>query len=159
MTVSTTSAESLQMVRDAQHRSEWLQAWRRFSANRIAILGLVLVGILCLIALFADQLAPYDPLESMRGMRGVSPSWEHPFGFDHLGRDLFSRVIYGARVALLVGLASTVLSVTIGVLIGAVAGFFGGWVDTVLSRLIYTLMAFTIIAMLIFLAAGTGPTL
>ncbi|MCC9077271.1 ABC transporter permease [Litorilinea aerophila] len=159
MTVSTTSAESLQMVRDAQHRSEWLQAWRRFSANRIAILGLVLVGILCLIALFADQLAPYDPLESMRGMRGVSPSWEHPFGFDHLGRDLFSRVIYGARVALLVGLASTVLSVTIGVLIGAVAGFFGGWVDTVLSRLIDTLMAFPIIALLIVLAAVIGPSL
>ncbi|GIV79484.1 MAG: peptide ABC transporter permease [Litorilinea sp.] len=147
------------MVRDAQHRSEWLQAWRRFSANRIAILGLVLVGILCLIALFADQLAPYDPLESMRGMRGVSPSWEHPFGFDHLGRDLFSRVIYGARVALLVGLASTVLSVTIGVLIGAVAGFFGGWVDTVLSRLIDTLMAFPIIALLIVLAAVIGPSL
>ncbi len=159
MTVSTTPAEPLQMVRDAQHRSEWLQAWRRFSANRIAILGLVLVGLLSLIALFADQLAPYDPLESMRGMRGVSPSWEHPFGFDHLGRDLFSRVIYGARVALLVGLASTALSVAIGVLIGAVAGFFGGWVDTVLSRLIDTLMAFPIIALLIVLAAVIGPSL
>lgn len=69
-------------------------------------------------------------------------------GFDHLGRDLFSRVIYGSRVALIVGIAATFISVFIGVIIGSTAGYFGGWVDNILSRIIDTLMAFPIIALL-----------
>ncbi len=143
-----------------EQRSELLQAWRRFASNRIALVGLALIVVLLLMAIFADAIAPYHPEKDIfRGMRGVGPNAEHIMGFDHLGRDLFSRVVYGSRVALTVGILSTLISVTIGVLVGAVAGYFGGWVDTVLSRIIDTLMAFPIIALLVVLAAVLGPSL
>jgi peptide/nickel transport system permease protein len=146
-------------ITEPRHRSEWNQAWRRFSANRMAIIGLSFIILLCLMAVFADWLAPHDPAEPFRGKRGVGYEPGHLLGYDHIGRDLLSRVIYGSRVALLVGLVATGMAVFIGVLVGAVAGFFGGWVDTLLSRLIDTLMAFPIIALLITLAVVLGPSL
>jgi peptide/nickel transport system permease protein len=136
------------------------RALRRFLANRMAIVGLLVVLALVALAVFAPQIAPYHPNDDIfRGMRGVGPSLEHPMGFDHLSRDLLSRVIYGTRIALLVGLISTVISVVIGVIVGAAAGYFGGWVDEVLSLLTDTLMAFPLIALLVVLAAMLGPSL
>ena len=85
-------------------RSELMQAWRRFRSNRIAIAGLIFIVLLVVIAFAAPVLAPYDPLFSFEGTRGEAPSVAHPFGFDHIGRDLLSRVLYGSRVALIVGL-------------------------------------------------------
>ncbi|MCC6457539.1 MAG: ABC transporter permease [Caldilineaceae bacterium] len=146
-------------VRETKSRSEWMQSWRRFRANRAAVVGLVFLILICIGALFAHLLVPYDPTFSYPGMRGVGPSWEHPLGFDHIGRDLLARVVYGARVALLVGLGSTVISVGLGVLIGAISGYFGGWIDTILSRIVDTLMAFPLLALLIVLAAVLGPSL
>lgn len=136
------------------------RAWRRFRANRMAMAGLIVVVLLCLMAIFAGYLAPYHPTEDIfRGARGGPPSWEHPLGFDHLGRDLLSRVIFGSRVALLVGILSSLISVVVGVALGAVAGYFGGRVDEFLSLLTDTLMAFPLIALLIVLAAVLGPSL
>lgn len=136
------------------------KALRRFLANRMAIAGVALVALLVLLATFAPQLAPHHPNDDIfRGMRGVGPSWEHPMGFDHLSRDLLSRVIYGTRVALLVGIASSLISIVIGVVVGAVAGYFGGWIDEVLSLITDALMAFPLIALLIVLAAVLGPSL
>ena len=83
------------------------------------MVGLVFLILLILMAIFAKFISPYDPLEIVSGMRGVSPSAAHPFGWDHVGRDLLSRVIYGSRVALIVGLVATFVSVTIGVTVGA----------------------------------------
>jgi peptide/nickel transport system permease protein len=110
-------------------------------------------------AIFADFISPYDPFEIVSGMRGVEPSPDHPLGWDHVGRDLLSRVIYGSRVALTVGLVATLVSVTIGVTIGAASGYFGGLVDTLLMRLTDTLMAFPLIALLVLLASVLGPSL
>ncbi|MCG8347430.1 MAG: ABC transporter permease [Chloroflexales bacterium] len=146
-------------ISEPLHRSEWSQARRRFSANRMAMLGLCFIILLCLMAVFADGLAPHDHTESFRGKRGVGYEPGHLLGYDHIGRDLLSRIIYGSRVALLVGLVSTGMAVFIGVLVGAVAGFLGGWIDTLLSRLIDTLMAFPIIALLITLASVLGPSM
>ncbi len=147
-------------AKESEHRSELSQAWRRFRANRIAVVGLIVIILLVLMAIFAPYIAPYDPITDIfRGMRGVGPMPGHPFGFDHLGRDLLSRVIYGSRVALLVGMIATLISVTIGVLVGAISGFFGGWTDSILSRIVDTLMAFPLIALLIVLAAVLGPSL
>ena len=120
----------------------------------------MVILLLALIAIFAPLLSPYDPIkEVFRGMRGGSPTAAHPFGYDHLGRDLLSRVIFGTRVALLVGLLATGIAVTMGVVFGAVAGYFGRWVDMLISRVIDTLMAFPIIALLVVLAAVLGPSL
>lgn len=147
-------------AKESEHRSELSQAWRRFRANRIAVVGLIVIILLVLMAVFAPYIAPYDPITDIfRGMRGVGPSPGHPFGFDHLGRDLLSRVIYGSRVALLVGIIATFISVIIGVLVGAVSGYFGSWTDSILSRIVDTLMAFPLIALLIVLAAVLGPSL
>ncbi len=147
------------VVKKTQRRSEWQRSWRRFQANRVAILGLIFIVVICLVAIFANVLAPHDPTFSFPGKRGAPPEAGHLFGFDHIGRDLFSRILYGARPALTVGLVSTFISVTIGVTVGAVAGYFGGWVDIVLSRIIDTLMAFPLLALLIVLAAVLGPSL
>ncbi|MDQ2785475.1 MAG: ABC transporter permease, partial [Chloroflexota bacterium] len=87
------------------------------------------------------------------------PSLAHPFGMDEVGRDMLSRTIYGARIAMLVGLAATGLSLVIGVLIGAVAGYFGGFVDALLSRIVDALIAFPLLVLLIAIAAALGPSL
>jgi peptide/nickel transport system permease protein len=122
-------------------------------ANRLALLGLAVVILLLLIAALAEWLAPYDPAYSLRGMRGASPSAEHWLGTDTNGRDLLSRVVFGARIALTVGIGATLLQVVIGVAIGAIAGYFGGWSDTILSRLIDTLMSIPVLALLTLLAS------
>ncbi len=160
MTAPESTALNQQLAAPADRRSEWSQAWRRFRANRIAVGGLVVILLLALMAIFAPFISPYDPIDEIfRGMRGGSPTLDHPFGYDHLGRDLLSRVIFGTRVALLVGLLATGIAVTLGVVIGAVAGYLGSWEDTLISRVIDTLMAFPIIALLVVLAAVLGPSL
>jgi peptide/nickel transport system permease protein len=146
-------------VRETKSRSELLQSWRRFRANRAALAGLFFILLVCICALLARLLVPYDPTHSYAGMRGVGPSLEHPLGFDHIGRDLLARVIYGARVALVVGLGATMISVVLGVLVGAISGYFGRGVDTILSRIVDTLMAFPLLALLIVLATVLGPSL
>lgn len=156
---STEKRKPASLEAEVEQRSEWARGWRRFRANRLAVVGLAFVILLCLMAIFADVLVPYDPIEIVSGKRGAPPTPEHPLGWDHVGRDLLSRVIFGARVSLIVGLAATAISVIIGVFIGVVAGYFGSWVDAVLSRLIDTLMSFPIIALLIVLSAVLGPSL
>jgi peptide/nickel transport system permease protein len=146
-------------VRKTKSRSELAQSWRRFRGNRAAVVGLGFIILICIGAIFADVFVPYDPNHSYAGMRGVGPSWEHPLGFDHIGRDLMARVVYGARVALWVGLGATAISVLLGVIVGAISGYFGGWIDTVFSRVIDTLMAFPLLALLIVLASVLGPSL
>lgn len=136
------------------------RAIKRFLANKIAIAGAIVVILLILIAIFAPLIAPYHPTDDIfRSMRGVAPSLEHPMGFDHLSRDLLSRIIFGTRIALIVGIASSAIAVIIGVAVGAAAGYFGGWIDELLSLIIDTLMAFPLIALLIVLAAVIGPSL
>jgi ABC-type dipeptide/oligopeptide/nickel transport system permease subunit len=125
----------------------------------MAVIAGAFIILLCLMAIFADTIVPHDPLEIYSGKRGVGPSSEHLMGFDHVGRDLFSRVIYGSRVALIVGLGVSSIAVIIGVMVGVTAGYFSGWPDSLLSRLTDTLMAFPIIALLILLASIVGPSL
>lgn len=142
-----------------QHRSELRRVWHRFRANRAALVGLGFITLVILMAVFADYISPYDPIEIVSGKRGVGPSPAHPLGWDHVGRDLLSRVIHGSRVALTVGLVASAVAVLIGVTVGVTAGYFGGWTESTLMRLTDTLMAFPLIALLIMLAAVLGPSL
>ncbi|MCL6430135.1 MAG: ABC transporter permease [Anaerolineae bacterium] len=144
---------------EAARRSEWSRGWRRFVRYRPGVAGLVFILLLLVLAAAPDVFAPYPYQEVFRGMRGAPPSWSHPLGFDHIGRDVLSRIIHGTRVALIVGLLATGIAVVIGVAVGATAGYLGGVVDAVLSRLVDTLMAYPLLVLLITLAAVLGPSL
>ena len=144
---------------ERERRSEWSRSWRRFTRYRPALVGMAFLILLAIIAIVPQLFAPYHPNQATPELLGAPPSWSHPLGFDEIGRDELSRVIYGTRVALVVALLATALAVSIGVLVGATGGYFGGWVDSVLSRIVDTIMAFPTLAFLIALVAVLGPSL
>ena len=127
-------------------------AWRRFRRHPGAVIGAIVFTILILAAVFA-LLSPYDPEKSDIKNRYQAPSLEHPFGTDGLGRDLLTRVLYGGRVSLFVGLMVVVITLVIGVPVGAIAGYFGGWIDNVLMRIIDATLSFPSLLILILLSA------
>jgi peptide/nickel transport system permease protein len=119
-----------------------------------AIVLLTVIG-----AIIAPWAVPYDPAGQELALRLERPSFEHPFGLDELGRDIFSRVLAGARISLFVGLTVVGISSLVGVLLGSIAGYFGGWLDDVISRTIDVLLAFPGILLAIALVAVLGPSL
>ncbi|HEX2932953.1 MAG TPA: ABC transporter permease [Candidatus Binatia bacterium] len=121
--------------------------------------GIVILAFLILSALFAPMLAPHDPLRQNLDQDLISHSRENPLGTDKLGRDILSRTIFGARISLLVGCATVTLSLLIGLAVGSLSGYFGGWVDQLLMRLVDILMAFPGILLAIALTAVLGPGL
>ena len=121
--------------------------------------GLVIVVIAVGAALFGPLLTPYDPASQELSRRLEGPSLEHPFGLDELGRDILARLLAGARISLLVGLAVVSVSCTVGMMLGSIAGYFGGRVDDLISRVIDILMAFPGILLAIALVAVLGPSL
>ncbi|PZN02974.1 MAG: diguanylate cyclase [Bacillota bacterium] len=132
---------------------------RRFVRHRLATLGAAVVVLLGLVALLAPVLAPYDPEEPDYGAVLQPPSVAHPLGTDELGRDILSRLIYGARVSLLAGLISVGLALAIGLPIGLVAGYFRGfWDEWVIMRLTDALMAFPSLVLALAIAAVLGPS-
>ncbi|MEO7274549.1 MAG: ABC transporter permease [Vicinamibacterales bacterium] len=122
-------------------------------------LGLVIVSITIAAALFGPALSPYDPAGQELARRLEPPSLSHPLGLDELGRDILARLLSGARISLLVGLAVVSVSSTVGMLLGSIAGYFGGRVDDVISRVVDVLMAFPGILLAIALVAVLGPSL
>jgi ABC-type dipeptide/oligopeptide/nickel transport system permease subunit len=132
-----------------------VEVWRRFRQNRLAVAGLVFLVILVLAAIFAPLIAPYGPTERTDTFRG-DPSWDHLFGTDNIGRDMFSRVIFGARVSLRIGITATAIALSIGVVVGAAAGFFGGFVDTLMMRITDIFLAIPYIVLAVAVAAVFG---
>src|SRR5215218_2171878 len=118
------------------------RALRTFTNNRTAVIGVILIAIIVFVALAAPWLAPHDPLDQSVRDRLAPPSSEYPLGRDDKGRDILSRVIFGTRIALLVGVFSVILGGVLGTLIGVTAGYFGGKVETVLMRITDILLAF-----------------
>jgi peptide/nickel transport system permease protein len=121
--------------------------------------GAVIVLLTVMAALAAPWVVPYDPSRQQLSLRLERPSSAHPFGLDELGRDIFSRVLAGARISLLVGITVVSISTIAGIVLGAVAGYFGGWLDEVISRSIDVLLAFPGILLAIALVAVLGPSL
>ncbi|EZP78547.1 binding-protein-dependent transporter system inner membrane protein [Parageobacillus genomosp. 1] len=139
--------------------SLWKEGWRRFRKNKIALVGLGIVVFFILLAIFAPLLAPYDFKEQNLAERLQPPSSEHFFGTDDFGRDIFSRVIYGARISLWVGFFSVLGSVIVGSLLGIIAGYYGRWIDGIISRLFDIMLAFPSILLAIGIVAVLGPSL
>jgi peptide/nickel transport system permease protein len=121
--------------------------------------GLFIVVAAALAAIIGPALAPFDPAAQQLALRLMAPSLSHPFGLDELGRDILARVLAGARISFLVGLTVVSISATVGTLFGALAGYFGGWIDDVISRVIDTLLAFPGLLLAIALVAVLGPSL
>lgn len=121
--------------------------------------GLAILGGFVLMALLAPLIAPYDPIVQDTATKLLPPSWAHPFGTDNFGRDVFSRVIWGTRIDLQIAVLGVIFPFLIGTVVGTVAGFFGGWVDTVLMRLIDVVLAFPFLVLMLSIIAILGPGL
>lgn len=135
------------------------RAWRKFRRSRAALAGLAFVGVFCLLALLAPLLPIADPLGTSWTAIRVPPSAEYWMGTDELGRDILSRMIWGARASLAAGVVSVTIAVVTGVPIGLLAGYFGGITDMVISRFTDALLAMPFLIMAIALAAFLGPSL
>jgi ABC-type dipeptide/oligopeptide/nickel transport system permease subunit len=138
-------------------RSPLVQALIRTVRNPMGLFGISVFGLLVITAVAAPLIAPHDPAEQIRGMELKPPSLAFPFGTDQLGRDLLSRIIYGGRASLIVGVLSVALGASVGVSTGLIAGYIGGWVDIVIMRIYDALLAFPGILLGIAVVAVTGP--
>ena len=141
----------------------WRDAWRRLLGNRAAVAGLVFIGGFVAVALFAPLIAPYSPtaqdLSIIRPGQVPGPSADHWMGVDQLGRDVLSRVVYGARYSLLIGVVALAFAATVGGLLGGLAGAIGGWVDAVVMRVTDMMLAIPGLLFAIGMAALLGRSL
>lgn len=134
-------------------------AWRRFARRRAALLGAAVILLLVVVALFAPLLAPYDPIATSWTAIRKAPSLAHWMGTDENGRDVLSRVIFGARASLLAGVVSVAIAAGVGVPLGLLSGFAGGWVDAAIGRVVDAMLACPFLILAIALAAFLGPAL
>ena len=135
------------------------RTWIAFKANRLGMLGLIIVLALVGAALFADVIAPHDPLVggNLRTERLLPPSFEHLMGTDDQARDIFSRIVHGSRLTLMVVALVALIATPIGLLVGTASGYFGGWVDTVLMRTTDIFLAFPQLILALAFVAALGP--
>ncbi|WP_134704307.1 oligopeptide ABC transporter permease [Ammoniphilus sp. YIM 78166] len=131
----------------------------KFTKNRLAVAGALILFVILMATLLAPFITPFHPAEQNLLNRLQSPSWSHPFGTDEYGRDILSRVLYGARVSLLVGFSSVAGALFIGTFIGALAGYYGGWLDNVLMRVVDLFNSFPSIFLLITIVTLLEPNL
>jgi peptide/nickel transport system permease protein len=139
--------------------SPWRDAWRILRKNRMAMVGLGIIIAFILVAIFAPALAPYPYDQGELVLKNKPPSEEHWFGTDYNGRDVFSRVVYGARISLWVGTFSVIGSVMAGTILGMLAGYYGRWIDMLISRIFDVMLAFPSILLAIAIVAILGPSL
>ncbi len=133
--------------------------WERFKHNKLALSGLIVILVLTIQACFAPFIAPYNPSEQNIANRLSPPSGKHFLGTDELGRDVFSRIVYGTRISLSVGFVAVGVAVLIGTLLGLWAGFFGGWVDNLIMRLVDIMLCFPTFFLILMVIAFLSPNI
>jgi len=144
---------------------QWKEFWFYFSVSKTAVAGLIFLILVILMALFADVISPHGPAEQFREYAKLPPSWmeggqaQFFLGTDYAGRDMWSRIIHGSRMSLLAGCVVVVLSLSIGVLLGLIAGYRGGWIETFIMRVMDTIMAVPGLLLALVLVAVLGPGL
>lgn len=136
-----------------------MRAWRRFRHHPPALVGLSIILTFVLLAIFAPLISPYDPVAQDLSSAVQSPSAEHWFGTDQLGRDIATRLMYGTRISLLIGVLAVAIGLVIGVPLGMIAGYYGGWADLAISRAADMMFAFTSILLALTLVAVLGVSL
>ena len=152
---TATTAGSVPEIRLVSQRA---RAWRTFRQNKSAVIGLGMIVFVVLVALLAPVIAPHDPIEQSTINRLQEPSSDHWLGRDDYGRDVFSRIIYGTRIALLVGVTSVVIGSLLGTAMGIVAGYFGGRIGTLIMRIVDIMLSFPdlITGLLVMAVLGSG---
>jgi len=140
-------------------RSELAELWRRLRKNRAAVVGAGIVGVFIALAVLAPVLVPYSPIQGALQDRLLPPSTTHWFGTDELGRDLFSRILFGARISLQIQIVAVVLALFVGVVLGSVGGYLGGRADDIIMRCMDVLLAFPSIFLALAIIAALGPGL
>jgi peptide/nickel transport system permease protein len=133
--------------------------WRHFKKNRLGVGGLVIIVIVFFIAIFASLLSPYDPGKTDVSLKLKPSSLQHYLGTDQLGRDVFSRMLYGSRISLSVGFVAVGISILIGILVGAMAGYKGGWVDSLLMRFVDIMLSFPSFFLILTVVAILRPNI
>lgn len=154
---ATTLSPSTDAVR--REESPLRRAWRRLCRRKSAMAGLVVVVLFIAMALLAPWIAPYDPVKTSFTLVRKAPTWAHWFGTDEVGRDVLARVIWGARASMSAGVVSVSIALGAGVPLGLLAGYAGGWVDAVISRIVDAMLAIPFLILAIALAAFLGPSL
>ena len=151
--------KALEAELEVQYRSFWVGAWRRFRRNKLAMYGLIYAVFIVLLAFLGPVVSPYtyDRVEPANGLQ--PPSWQHPFGTDLLGRDLLTRIMYGARPMLYVGIITGVAGMAIGVPIGILSGYIGGGLDWVVTRVIDMFSALPYYLIVLFMVMVLSPSL
>src|SRR5829696_2336088 len=139
-------------------RTPWQIAIARFRRSKLALLGLLLITALSLIAVFADVFAPYGENEIDLFNITAQPSAEHLLGTDELGRDELSRLMFGARISLVVGVGTALLATALGIIVGSLAGYYGGWLDSTLMRFVDVILAFPAIFLLLIFFSIRGSS-
>ncbi len=154
------TASTADLRKKYKKKSQAAEAWRRLTKNKMAMLGLAILVVFLLIAIFADVIADYDTVVIKQDIAGrlQGPSGAHWFGTDEYGRDIFARLVHGTRISLIVGFASVVVGVVIGGLLGAVAGYYGGKVDNVIMRLLDIVLAVPAILLCMAIIAAFGTS-
>ena len=145
--------------RKSKKTNQMKEIWRRFRKSKTAMLGLCLLIFVLCIAIFADVITPYENAISQSADRLDSPSAAHIFGTDELGRDQFARIVHGSRYSLLIGVSTSVLALVIGGLLGAIAAYYGGWVDNIIMRLTDVVMTVPPILLSLAVVAALGGSL
>lgn len=147
------------MTKKKKKRSRFSETWRQLKKNKIAVVSLFVLILLFLTAIFAPVLAPYDYDQEDFSQSFAGSSREHLLGTDRLGRDILSRLLYGSRQSLQMGLYSTILAAVVGIIIGSIAGYYGGWVDNALMRFLDIYQGIPMFLLCVTLAAVLGPSL
>jgi peptide/nickel transport system permease protein len=160
--VSLVEAEAVEIGIEAPG-GLWAEAWHKLIRNPGAVIGAIIVGVFVLTAIFAPLIATHDPkftnLDALNHGQPVGPSSEHWFGIDTLGRDEFSRIVYGTRYSLLIGVVAVMIGLTVGLLLGAIAGYAGGFADSAIMRCMDVMLAIPGFLLAIGIVAMLGPGL
>jgi len=149
----------LEEKQKADNESLWFETWRRFKKNRLAMFGAIIIIFFIAIAILSPLIAQYPYDETSLSDRLQTPTATHWFGTDDLGRDIFSRIVYGARISLWVGFFSVTGAIIFGTFFGIIAGFYGRWFDIIISRIFDIMLAFPSILLAIAIVAILGPSL
>lgn len=155
-------AEQARVIEEP-HRSQWQMFWRRFRRHKLAVISACILIVIFVVAALAPVIAPYDPDKTDRELarfgQPAPPSLAHPMGSDQLGRDQLSRIMYGARVSLVVGFLATGVAIVFGTIVGGIAGYAGRWTDMIIMRFADMLLAFPPLLFLMASLASIKPTI